>query len=48
MIADHMQGIEQFESELWRITTDVKKLVAANVYAHVWEQAVNGSFARAA
>ena len=25
-----------------------KKLVAANVYAHVWQQAVNGSFARAA
>jgi type I restriction enzyme R subunit len=29
-------------------TAEEKKLVAANVYAHVWQQAVNGSFARAA
>jgi type I restriction enzyme R subunit len=29
-------------------TADEKKLVAANVYAHVWQQAVNGTFAQAA
>jgi type I restriction enzyme R subunit len=29
-------------------TVDEKRLVAANVYAHVWQQAVNGVFARAA
>jgi hypothetical protein len=29
-------------------TVEEKKLVAANVYAHVWQQAVNGNFARAA
>jgi len=29
-------------------TADEKTLVAANVYAHVWRQAVGGSFARAA
>ena len=28
-------------------TSAEKKLVAANVYAHVWQQAVNGTFARA-
>ena len=29
-------------------TSDEKKLAAANVYAHVWQQAMSGSFARAA
>ena len=29
-------------------TAEEKKVVAANVYAHVWQQAVNGNFARAA
>jgi type I restriction enzyme R subunit len=29
-------------------TADEKKLVAANVYAHVWQQAMNGELARAA
>jgi type I restriction enzyme R subunit len=29
-------------------TAAEKKLVAANVYAHVWQQAVNGAFAQAA
>ncbi|MBF0268804.1 MAG: type I restriction endonuclease subunit R [Alphaproteobacteria bacterium] len=29
-------------------TPEEKKLVAGNVYAHVWQQAMNGSFARAA
>ena len=29
-------------------SADEKKLVAANVYAHVWQQALNGRFARAA
>jgi len=29
-------------------TADEKKLVAANVYAHIWRQAVNGTFVRAA
>jgi type I restriction enzyme R subunit len=29
-------------------TPDEKKLVAANVYAHVWQQAMNGEFAKAA
>ena len=29
-------------------TADEKKSVAADVYAHVWQQAVSGEFARAA
>lgn len=29
-------------------TAEEKKLVATNVYAHVWQQAMNGQFARAA
>ena len=29
-------------------TAEEKKLVAGNVYAHVWQQAMNGGFARAA
>lgn len=29
-------------------TADEKKIVAADVYAHVWQQAVSGAFARAA
>jgi type I restriction enzyme, R subunit len=29
-------------------TPEEKKLVAENVYAHVWQQAMNGEFARAA
>jgi len=29
-------------------TADEKKAVADNVYAHVWQQAVSGEFARAA
>jgi type I restriction enzyme, R subunit len=29
-------------------TADDKKAVAANVYAHVWQQAINGEFATAA
>ncbi|MEI7606900.1 MAG: type I restriction endonuclease subunit R [Rhodospirillaceae bacterium] len=29
-------------------TADEKKLVAANVYSHVWQQAMSGGFARAA
>ena len=29
-------------------TPDEKKLVAANVYTHVWQQAMNGEFARTA
>ena len=29
-------------------TTDEKKLVAADVYAHVWRQAISGGYARAA
>jgi type I restriction enzyme R subunit len=29
-------------------TSEEKNLVAANVYAHVWQQAINGEFARAA
>jgi len=29
-------------------TADEKKAVAADVYAHVWQQAINGEFARAA
>ena len=29
-------------------TPEEKKLVAENVYAHVWQQAINGEFARAA
>jgi type I restriction enzyme, R subunit len=29
-------------------TTDEKRLVASNVYAHVWQQAMTGEFARAA
>jgi len=28
-------------------TDDDKKLIAANVYAHVWQQAVSGAFAGA-
>ena len=29
-------------------TPEEKKLVAHNVYAHVWQQAMSGTFARAA
>lgn len=29
-------------------TVDEKKVLASNVYAHVWQQAINGQFARAA
>jgi type I restriction enzyme, R subunit len=29
-------------------TTDEKKALAASIYAHVWQQAVSGGFARAA
>jgi type I restriction enzyme R subunit len=29
-------------------TPEEKKLVAQNVYAHVWQQALNGEFAKAA
>ena len=29
-------------------SNEEKKLVAANVYAHVWQQSMNGQFARAA
>lgn len=28
---------EQLESELWRINADVEKLVAANIYVHIWQ-----------
>ena len=29
-------------------TTEEKKAVAGNVYAHVWQQAISGQFAQAA
>jgi type I restriction enzyme R subunit len=29
-------------------TTEEKRVVAGNVYAHVWQQAMSGEFARAA
>jgi type I restriction enzyme R subunit len=29
-------------------TTDDKRIVARNVYGHIWQQALNGSFASAA
>jgi type I restriction enzyme, R subunit len=31
-----------------RFTTEEKKAVAGNVYAHVWQQAMNGELAMAA
>ena len=38
MSADHFDGVEQFEADLWKIADDL----------HVWQQAASGMFSEAA
>ena len=40
--------VEGFYDDVPPFTPEEKKLVAGNVYAHVWQQAMSGEFARAA